>query len=69
MSVGAMSMMAGTTSKEVGGGKVLCLMNMITAEELMDAEEADGELVPSFLFAVTTPSRRPPVATTLGVIY
>ncbi|KAK3706296.1 hypothetical protein LTR37_012811 [Vermiconidia calcicola] len=41
MSVNAMSMMAGTTSKEEDQGRVLCLMNMITPEELMDAEEAD----------------------------
>lgn len=44
MSVNAMSMMAGTTNKDVEQGRVLCLMNMITYEELMDAEEADGEL-------------------------
>nr|POF13037.1 splicing factor u2af 50 kda subunit [Quercus suber] len=41
MSVGAMSMMAGMTTKGVEGGRVLCLMNMITPEELMDPEEAD----------------------------
>lgn len=43
MSVNAMSMMAGTTgSTDVEVGRVLCLMNMITHEELMDANEADG---------------------------
>ncbi|TKA83836.1 hypothetical protein B0A55_00135 [Friedmanniomyces simplex] len=41
MSVNAMSLMAGTTSKDMEAGRVLCLMNMITPEELMDAEEAD----------------------------
>ncbi|KAF2764771.1 hypothetical protein EJ03DRAFT_331555 [Teratosphaeria nubilosa] len=41
MSVQAMSMMAGTTSQDVEKGRVLCLMNMITPEELMDADEAD----------------------------
>ncbi|KAK3628177.1 hypothetical protein LTR56_018789 [Elasticomyces elasticus] len=41
MSVNAMSLMAGTTSKDMDVGRVLCLMNMITPEELMDAEEAD----------------------------
>nr|POF26019.1 splicing factor u2af 50 kda subunit [Quercus suber] len=41
MSVGAMSVMAGMTTKDVDGGRVLCLMNMITTEELMDPEEAD----------------------------
>ena len=43
MSVNAMSMMAGAQSNDVDGGRVLCLMNMITPEELMDADEADGE--------------------------
>ena len=46
MSVNAMSLMAGTTSSDVEAGRVLCLMNMITPEELMDAEEADGMLSP-----------------------
>ncbi|KAK5112508.1 hypothetical protein LTR62_004265 [Meristemomyces frigidus] len=41
MSVNAMSLMAGTTSTEEDLGRCLCLMNMITPEELMDAEEAD----------------------------
>ena len=55
MSVNAMSLMAGTQSKEVDAGRVLCLMNMITPEELMDAEEAEGtfpspyHLSPTFL--------------------
>lgn len=42
MSVNAMSMMAGTSSADREAGRVLCLMNMITPEELMDADEADG---------------------------
>ncbi|TKA22882.1 hypothetical protein B0A50_07821 [Salinomyces thailandicus] len=42
MSVNAMSMMAATSgSTDVEAGRVLCLMNMITHEELMDANEAD----------------------------
>ncbi|KAF2482509.1 hypothetical protein BDY17DRAFT_317172 [Neohortaea acidophila] len=41
MSVNAMSMMAGTTNSGAEAGRVLCLMNMITPEELMDADEAD----------------------------
>ncbi|KAK5171928.1 uncharacterized protein LTR77_003565 [Saxophila tyrrhenica] len=41
LSVNAMSMMAGTTNKDADSGRVLCLMNMITPEELMDADEAD----------------------------
>ena len=45
MSVNAMSMMAGATSHDGEAGRILCLMNMITPEELMDAEEADGELI------------------------
>ena len=45
MSVNAMSMMAGTTNKSVEQGRVLCLMNMITPEELMDPEEADGKFL------------------------
>lgn len=48
MSVNAMSMMAGTKSTEQDVGRVLCLMNMITPEELMDADEADGEFAPTF---------------------
>ena len=45
MSVNAMSLMAGTTNKDVEQGRVLCLMNMITPEELMDHDEADGEFL------------------------
>lgn len=47
MSVNAMSMMAGATGGDVEAGRVLCLMNMITPEELMDADEADGTFFPS----------------------
>lgn len=42
MSVNAMSLMAGASSGDSDVGRVLCLMNMITPEELMDADEADG---------------------------
>lgn len=41
MSVNAMSMMAGTAKDDGENGRVLCLMNMITPEELMDPDEAD----------------------------
>ncbi|KAF7198525.1 Splicing factor U2AF 59 kDa subunit [Pseudocercospora fuligena] len=41
MSVNAMSLMAGTQAEDSEKGRVLCLMNMITPEELMDADEAD----------------------------
>ncbi|KAH0385938.1 hypothetical protein KCU92_g3095, partial [Aureobasidium melanogenum] len=39
MSVNAMSMLAGTTSSDVEQGRVLCLLNMVTAEELLDNDE------------------------------
>lgn len=45
MSVNAMSLMAGTKGEDVEKGRVLCLMNMITPEEMMDADEADGMLL------------------------
>jgi len=42
MSVNAMSLMAGTQAKsDAEAGRVLCLMNMITPEELMDTEESE----------------------------
>ncbi|KAI7118815.1 hypothetical protein KC352_g33471 [Hortaea werneckii] len=42
MSVNAMSMMASASgNQDVEAGRVICLMNMITPEELMDANEAD----------------------------
>ncbi|SMQ50212.1 unnamed protein product [Zymoseptoria tritici ST99CH_3D7] len=41
MTVGAMGLIAGTKSTDADNGRVLCLMNMITPEELMDADEAD----------------------------
>jgi len=43
MSVNAMSLMAGTSGNDNEVGRVLCLMNMITPEELMDSDEADGK--------------------------
>lgn len=39
MSVNAMSALAGSTSADLEQGRVLQLLNMVTAEELMDAEE------------------------------
>jgi len=36
MNVGAMSILAGTTSSDLEKGRVLELMNMVTPEELMD---------------------------------
>lgn len=42
MSVNAMSLLAGTTSSDLEQGRVLQLLNMVTAEELMDSEEYAG---------------------------
>ena len=42
MGVNAMSMLAGTTSQELEEGRVLQLLNMVTAEELMDNEDYEG---------------------------
>ncbi|QIW95879.1 hypothetical protein AMS68_001397 [Peltaster fructicola] len=42
MSVTAMSLLAGTkTAENADSGRVLCLMNMITPEEILDPDEAD----------------------------
>lgn len=41
MSVNAMSMLAGTTSNDLEEGRVLQLLNMVTAEELIDQGEYD----------------------------
>lgn len=43
MSVAAMSMLAGTTDEKLEQGRVLCLLNMVTAEELMDSDEYEGK--------------------------
>lgn len=43
MSVNAMSMLAGTTSSDLAEGRVLQLLNMVTAEELMSDEDYQGE--------------------------
>jgi len=47
MGVNAMSMLAGTTSQDLEEGTVLQLLNMVTAEELMDNEEYEGMLSPA----------------------
>jgi splicing factor U2AF 65 kDa subunit len=39
MSVAAMSMLAGSSSSDLHEGRVLQLLNMVTAEELMDNDE------------------------------
>lgn len=43
MSVNAMSMLAGAQSADVEQGRVLCLLNMVTAEELYDNDEYEGQ--------------------------
>jgi splicing factor U2AF subunit len=63
MSVNAMSMMAGTKSTEVDAGRVICLMNMITPAELMDAEEADGKSASFSPFpSLSSPALHEPIA-------
>lgn len=42
MGVNAMAMMAGTTSADLEATNVIQLLNMVTAEELMDGDEYDG---------------------------
>lgn len=42
MGVNAMSMLAGTTSTDLDEGRVLQLLNMVTAEELIDNEDYQG---------------------------
>ena len=44
MGVNAMSMLAGTTSQDLEEGRVLQLLNMVTAEELMDNDDYEGRL-------------------------
>ena len=44
MSVNAMSMLAGTTSSDLAEGRVLQLLNMVTAEELMNDEDYQGNV-------------------------
>lgn len=42
MGVNAMSMFAKTTSQDLEVGRVLQLLNMVTADELMDNEDYEG---------------------------
>lgn len=42
MGVNAMAMLAGTTSQDLDEGRVLQLLNMVTAEELIDNEDYEG---------------------------
>lgn len=50
MGVNAMSMLAGTTSADLEEGRVLQLLNMVTAEELIDNQEYEGLFKPSCMF-------------------
>jgi splicing factor U2AF subunit len=43
MGVNAMSMFAGTTSDAFEEGRVLQLLNMVTAEELIDNDDYEGK--------------------------
>ncbi len=43
MGVNAMSMLAGTTSQDMEEGRVLQLLNMVTAEELIDNDDYEGK--------------------------
>jgi splicing factor U2AF 65 kDa subunit len=43
MGVNAMSMLAGTTAIDSDVGRVLQLLNMVTADELMDNDDYEGQ--------------------------
>lgn len=43
MGVNAMSMFAGTQTNDLDEGRVLQLLNMVTAEELIDNEDYEGK--------------------------
>ncbi len=47
MGVNAMSMFAGTTSDAFEEGRVLQLLNMVTAEELIDNDDYEGKAQPA----------------------
>lgn len=49
MGVNAMSMFAKTTSQDLETGRVLQLLNMVTADELIDNEDYEGTIFPAFL--------------------
>lgn len=63
MGVNAMSMLAGTTSTDAGASRVLQLLNMVTAEELMDNDDYEGmssSLLLSLSLSLITRSLRGP---------
>ena len=45
MNVSAMSMLAATKSEDSKESRVLCLHNMVTADELIDNDEYEGEIL------------------------
>lgn len=47
MGVDAMSMLAGTTSADNEESSVIQLLNMVTAEELMDNDDYEGRSIPA----------------------
>ncbi len=53
MGVNAMSMLAGTTSTDPGVSRVLQLLNMVTADELMDNDDYEGASS-SYLLGITS---------------
>ena len=62
MGVNAMSMLAGTTSADSDVTRVLQLLNMVTAEELMDNDDYEGEFSNTHHFAThsaSNPSHTP----------
>ena len=55
MGVNAMSLLAQTTSADLDEGRVLQLLNMVTAEELIDNDDYEGKrFSPSSLSLSTT---------------
>jgi hypothetical protein len=46
MGVNAMSMLAGTTATDLQEGRVIQLLNMVTADELIDNDEYQGQWAP-----------------------
>jgi splicing factor U2AF subunit len=49
MGVNAMSMFAKTTSQDLEASPVLQLLNMVTAEELIDNDDYEGSFSPALL--------------------
>jgi splicing factor U2AF subunit len=51
MGVNAMAMFAKTTSQDLEASTVLQLLNMVTAEELIDNDDYEGLIPSAFLFS------------------